>query len=124
MKNLTMFEVSGTAVMNEANPYQSPQTLSGRNSRRSPLISLAVRAAPWSVVLGLLLASLPFMYRAYELKNKYPNLEDHSPNVDWYWPHVAHLVNWVVVFLLVGAAVIVAFITLLVQITAQTKDRK
>lgn len=42
--------------------------------------------------LGLAVCStgVYFSYGAYRLRRDYPDLEDHSPNVDWYWPSVAH----------------------------------
>ena len=67
---------------------------------------------PWTVVVGLGLCSLYFVYRNFVLRSLYPNLEDHSPGVDWYWPHVAHLINNIIAVTLAAIAVIVAGVTL------------
>jgi hypothetical protein len=67
---------------------------------------------PWSVAACLLLCSGYFIYRNHVLRILYPNLEDHSPGVDWYWPHVVHSFNEVLAVLLAVIAVIIAGIAL------------
>ena len=67
---------------------------------------------PWIVVVGLGLCSIHCVCRNYVLRSLYPNLEDHSPGVDWYWPHIAHLINNIIAVTLAAIAVITVVITL------------
>jgi hypothetical protein len=100
--------------MPEENHYQSPQNASARNGGRS-LLSWVLRAIPWAVVVGLLLWSLGMVSYMQELRSRYPNLEDHSPGVDWYWPEVYHLIAGIWASILVAIALLIAVIAFLWQ---------
>lgn len=67
---------------------------------------------PWITVAGLGLCSIYFVYRNYVLRSLYPNLEDHSSGVDWYWPHVVHSVNEMIAIVLGAIAMITAGVTI------------
>ena len=75
---------------------------------------------PWTVVVGLGLCSLYFVCRNYVLRSLYPNLEDHSPGVDWYWPQIVHLINNIIAVTLAAIAVTIAAITLVWRRMANT----
>jgi hypothetical protein len=59
-----------------------------------------------------------------DLRSRYPNLEDHSPGLDSYWPEVHHLVAGVWAAFLAAVALLIAAITFLVQVKAGSRDGK
>ncbi len=76
------------------NPYQPPTTaLNALGSTDSSLKRLLTLPAVVTVA-GIVMCSagMYFFFTAYRLRHDFPDLEDHSPNVDWYWPSVAHTV--------------------------------
>jgi NhaP-type Na+/H+ or K+/H+ antiporter len=94
--------------MPTANPHQSPQASSDQTTRRRSPLSWTLLAIPWTVVIGLTLGSLYCIYRNYLLRGRYPNLEDHSPGMDSYWPQLEHLLNNMMAITLAAIALIVA----------------
>jgi hypothetical protein len=76
------------------NPYESP-----RSASLAPDTGFALRnLLTWRTFFtfaGLATCSFGgwFFYYSYALRRDYPDLTDNSPEVDSYWPAVAHLVS-------------------------------
>jgi heme/copper-type cytochrome/quinol oxidase subunit 2 len=107
--------------MSPENPYQSPENSFSVATRAGASLSSRVWwALPWIAVAGLGLCSFYLVYRNHLLRDQYPNLEDHAPGVDWYWPHVVHLMNKVIAIALATTATILAGITVVLRTTRKS----
>lgn len=97
------------------NPYRSPWGSPNGLERGSSPVTGVIRAAPWVFVALLIACSLYHVYCNHWLRSQYPNLEDHSPGVDWYWPHVANLINNIVAAASALLAIFVAWVTVAIR---------
>lgn len=103
------------------NPYESPSsTLNSPKFPRRKVATLVVAV----IGMGLLVVSGYHYYAAARLKVDYPGLSDPSPEVDAYWPSVAHLIYTTCGTLLGIAGVVCGVITIaLIYSAASTRDK-
>lgn len=106
--------------MPELNAYESPRAMGTVASRRK---------WPIASVVGLLFAfvlflpSAYFFYRAHRLTVDYPGLHDPSPNVDFYWPDIAHLINTGLAILFAGGALICTVASIWIMVVRRRRLR-
>ncbi len=99
------------------NPYAPPQTLPVTSARSVSVVAKLRRCLPWFIAAVLGLCCLYFLYCNRVLRDQYPNLEDHTPGRDWYWPQIAHLVNNVFAGVLAVIAAVIVAATVIWRIT-------